>query len=102
MGVPRAQIIRRHALRNALVPFVTVVAIDTGVLLGGVVVVERIFVWPGLGLLFFQALERSDYPVLLAWTALATAFVVVCNLVADVIYGFLDPRIRVSSKVAAS
>jgi peptide/nickel transport system permease protein len=97
-GVPRRQIIRRHALRNALIPFVTVVAIDAGVLLGGVVVVERIFGWPGLGLLFFQALERSDYPVLLAWMAVATVFVVLCNLLADVLYGVLDPRIRQSER----
>jgi peptide/nickel transport system permease protein len=94
-GVPRGQIIRRHALRNALIPFVTVVAIDAGVLLGGVVVVERVFSWPGLGLLFFDALERSDYPVLLAWMAVATVFVVLFNLLADVLYGVLDPRIRV-------
>lgn len=97
-GVPRAQVIRRHALRNALIPFVTVVAIDAGVLLGGVVVVERVFDWPGLGLLFFDALERSDYPVLLAWMAVATAFVVVANLVADILYALLDPRIRVSGR----
>jgi peptide/nickel transport system permease protein len=97
-GVPRSRIIRHHALRNALIPFVTVVAIDTGVLLGGVVVVERIFSWPGLGLVFFTALERSDYPVVLAWTALATVFVVLCNLVADVVYGVLDPRIRVGRR----
>ncbi len=94
-GVPRGQIIRRHALRNALIPFVTVVAIDAGVLLSGVVVVERIFSWPGLGLLFFNALEHSDYPVILAWMAVATVFVVLFNLVADVLYGVLDPRIRV-------
>ena len=99
-GVPRRQVIRRHALRNALVPFVTVVAIDAGVLLGGVVVVERIFSWPGLGLLFFQALERSDYPVLLAWMAVATVFVVLFNLLADVLYGVLDPRIRLSGRPA--
>ncbi len=61
-GVPRRQVIRRHALRNALIPFVTVVAIDAGVLLGGVVVVERVFSWPGLGLLFFDALERVRLP----------------------------------------
>jgi peptide/nickel transport system permease protein len=97
-GVPRRQIIRRHALRNALIPFVTVVAIDAGVLLGGVVVVERIFSWPGLGLLFFEALESSDYPVLLAWMAIATVFVVLCNLLADVLYGVLDPRIRLSGR----
>ncbi len=94
-GVPRRQVIRRHALRNALIPFVTVVAIDAGVLLGGVVVVERVFSWPGLGLLFFDALERSDYPVILAWMAVATVFVVLFNLLADVLYAVLDPRIRV-------
>jgi peptide/nickel transport system permease protein len=99
-GVPRGQIIRRHALRNALIPFVTVVAIDAGVLLGGVVVVERVFSWPGLGLLFFDALERSDYPVVLAWMAVATVFVVLFNLLADVLYGVLDPRIRVSGAAA--
>jgi peptide/nickel transport system permease protein len=94
-GVPRRQVIRRHALRNALIPFVTVVAIDAGVLLGGVVVVERVFSWPGLGLLFFDALQRSDYPVLLAWMAVATVFVVLFNLLADILYAALDPRIRV-------
>ena len=94
-GVPRKQIIRRHALRNALVPFVTVVAIDAGVLLGGVVVVESVFSWPGMGLLFYDALQKDDYPVLLAWMAVATIFVVVANIVADVLYGLLDPRIRV-------
>ncbi len=99
-GVPRGQIIRRHALRNALIPFVTVVAIDAGVLLGGVVVVERIFSWPGLGLLFFDALQHSDYPVLLAWMAIATVFVVLFNLLADVLYGALDPRIRLSGRAA--
>ncbi len=101
-GVPRSQIIRRHALRNALIPFITVVAVDAGVLLGGDVVVERIFGWPGLGLLFFDALEKSDYPVLLAWMAVATIFVVLFNLLADVLYGVLDPRIRLSERGAGT
>ena len=61
-GVPRRQVIRRHAMRNALIPFVTVVAIDAGVLLGGVVVVEFVFSWPGLGLLFYDAFERVGLP----------------------------------------
>ncbi len=99
-GVPRAQIIRRHALRNALIPFVTVVAVDAGVLLGGVVVIEVVFSWPGMGLLFYRALQRSDYPVLLAWMAVAALFVVLANLVADVAYSFLDPRIRVGGRRA--
>ena len=97
-GLRERRVMLGHVVRNALIPFVTVVAIDTGVLLGGVVVVERIFAWPGLGLVFFEALESYDYPVLLAWTALATAFVVLCNLAADVLYGFLDPRIRVPAR----
>ena len=106
-GVPRRQVIRRHALRNALIPFITVVAIDAGVLLGGVVVVEYVFSWPGLGLLFYDALKASDYPVILAWMAVATVFVVLWNLLADILYAALDPRIRVSGpyrrrKVAAS
>jgi peptide/nickel transport system permease protein len=95
-------VVRRHALRNASIPFVTVVAIDTGVLLGGVVVIEKIFAWPGMGLLFFRALERSDYPVVLAWMAVATVFVVVANLVADIAYGALDPRIRVATSSSSS
>ena len=100
-GVPQREIVRRHALRNALVPFVTVVAIDAGVLLGGVVVIERIFSWPGMGSLFFTALERSDYPVLLVWMAVAAVFVVLANLVADIVYGALDPRIRVGNRARA-
>jgi len=95
-GVPRRGVVWRHALRNALIPFVTVVAIDAGALLGGVVVVERIFSWPGLGTVFFSALGNRDYPVLLAWMAVATIFVVLFNLLADVLYGLLDPRIRLS------
>jgi peptide/nickel transport system permease protein len=93
-GVPQRQVIRRHALRNALIPFITVVAIDAGVLLGGVVVVEFVFDWPGLGLLFFDALNASDYPVILAWMAVTTVFVVLFNLLADILYAALDPRIR--------
>ena len=83
-------------MRNALIPFVTVVALDAGVLLGGVVVVERVFSWPGLGLLFFDALERSDYPVILAWMAVATVFVVLSTSPPTSLYAALDPRIRVS------
>jgi peptide/nickel transport system permease protein len=101
-GVPRRAIVRRHALRNSMIPFVTVVAIDAGVLLGGVVVIEKIFSWPGMGLLFFTALERSDYPVLLAWMAVAAVFVVLANLAADLLYGALDPRIKVGRRSRAA
>jgi peptide/nickel transport system permease protein len=97
-GVPRRQVIRRHALRNSLIPFVTVVAIDAGVLLGGVVVIERVFDWPGMGLLFYDSLVNFDYPALLAWMAVSTVFVVLANLVADILYAALDPRIRVGGR----
>jgi peptide/nickel transport system permease protein len=93
-GVPEGRVVRRHALRNAAGPLVTVVALDTGLLLGGVVVVERIFAWPGLGFLFFNALNARDYPVLLAWMTVAAVFVVVANVVGDLVNAALDPRIR--------
>ena len=93
-GIPERRVVRRHALRNSLGPFVTVVALDVGLLLGGVVVVERIFAWPGLGLLFVNALNTRDYPVILAWMTLAAVFVVVANVVGDLVSAALDPRVR--------
>jgi peptide/nickel transport system permease protein len=83
-GVARLQLILKHAFRNALIPLVTIVALD----------VATIFSWPGLGRLFFDSLSSRDYPVLMAMMVLSAAAVVFCNLVADIIYGLLDPRIR--------
>ena len=93
-GVPERRIIGRHAVRSSLGPFVTVVAVDVGLLLGGVVVVERIFAWPGLGWVFINALDDHDYPVLLAWMTVAAVFVVVANVVGDLVSAMLDPRVR--------
>ena len=93
-GVPEGRIVRRHALPGSLGPFVTVVAVDVGLLLGGVVVVERIFAWPGLGWVFVNALDDRDYPVLLAWMTVAAVFVVVVNVVGDLLSAALDPRVR--------
>jgi len=93
-GVPERRIVRRHALRSSLGPFVTVVAVDVGLLLGGVVVVERIFAWPGLGWVFVNALDNRDYPVLLAWMTVAAVFVVVANVIGDLVSASLDPRVR--------
>jgi peptide/nickel transport system permease protein len=95
-GVPRRTVVMRHALRNALIPLVTVVAIDIGYLLGGVIIVEKIFSIDGLGRLFFDALRAGDVNVLLPWLVLSGAFIVVCNLVADVLYSVLDPRVRLA------
>jgi peptide/nickel transport system permease protein len=95
-GVPRRTVVMRHALRNALMPLVTVVAIDIGYLLGGVIIVEKIFSIDGLGRLFFDALRAGDVNVLLPWLVLSGAFIVVCNLIADVLYSVLDPRVRLA------
>lgn len=93
-GAPEWRVVMRHALHNALGPLVTVVALDVGSIFGGAVVSETIFAWPGLGRLFFDSLTARDYPVLMAMLTLSAATVVLCNLVADLLYALLDPRIR--------
>jgi peptide/nickel transport system permease protein len=92
---PRA-VVFKHALRNALMPLVTVMALDIGALFGGLIITESIFSIPGMGRLFFDALIQGDTNVLVVWTVLTAAFVIVFNLLADVLYGVLDPRIRYS------
>lgn len=93
-GVPRNQIIWRHAVRNSLAPFVTVVALDAAILIGGLVVTEQIFAIPGMGRLFLQSLVTGDVFVLLPWMIVVAIAVVLCNLVADIGYAVLDPRVR--------
>jgi peptide/nickel transport system permease protein len=95
-GVPRRKVIYRHALRNALIPLVTVMALDIGLLFGGIIVTEKIFSIPGMGSLFLDALSAGDAPVLVAWMVVAAVFIVAFNLIADLLYGVLDPRIRLS------
>ncbi|MDB5074322.1 MAG: diguanylate cyclase [Chloroflexi bacterium] len=95
-GVQRLKIIVKHAFRNALIPLVTVVALDVGGIFGGAVITETIFAWPGLGRLFYDALSSRDYPVLMAMMELSAVTIVLCNIIADIIYGILDPRIRYS------
>lgn len=95
-GVPRRQVITRHALRNALIPLVTVMALDIGLLFGGLVVTEQIFSIPGMGRLFIDSLVQGDANVLVVWTVVVASFVILFNLVADILYGVLDPRIRLS------
>lgn len=93
-GVPRRQIIWRHAVRNSLAPFVTVVALDAAVLIGGLVVTEQIFAIPGMGRLFLDSLVAGDVFVLLPWMIVVAIAVVICNLLADIGYALLDPRVR--------
>jgi peptide/nickel transport system permease protein len=95
-GLPRRTVIFKHALRNALIPLVTVMALDIGGLFGGLVVTEQIFAIHGMGVLFLNALQNGDTQTILPWLMITAAFVVLFNLLADVLYGALDPRIRLS------
>ncbi len=93
-GIPSRSIFFRHALRNALLPFVTIVLLDAAIMVSGAVVTESVFAWPGLGGLFTEALARRDYTVLMAFLMVSSITVIALNLVADLSYGYLDPRVR--------
>ena len=93
-GLSEGKVILRHALRNALIPTVTVLSLDLGVLMGGIVVVETVFSYPGLGRLMIQAVEQKDLPVLQASVLTVTVIYAAANLVADLCYLVLDPRLR--------
>jgi peptide/nickel transport system permease protein len=95
-GLSQRKVIFKHALRNALIPLVTVMAIDIGALFGGLVVTEQIFSIPGMGKLFIDALTNGDTNVLLPWLMVTAMFIILFNLLADVLYGVLDPRIRLA------
>jgi peptide/nickel transport system permease protein len=93
-GLPRWTVTRRHALRNALIPLTTVTALDVGSILGGAVVTETVFQWQGAGTFLLDAIRSSDVYALEAWLLIAATFIIVLNLIADLLYGVLDPRIR--------
>jgi peptide/nickel transport system permease protein len=93
-GLSRSKIIYVHALKNAALPIVTVLALDLPFLLGGAVVTERIFAWPGTGRLFLDHLSRSDTPVVMGLLMLIAVAVILFQIIADVMYAWLDPRIR--------
>lgn len=96
-GLNERQITIRHVLRNALLPVVTMAGVQIGGLLGGSVVVESVFAWPGIGQLAFEALFSRDYNLLLGIFLISAILVVIVNLIVDVIYVLLDPRIRIGS-----
>jgi peptide/nickel transport system permease protein len=93
-GLPRPEIIYVHALKNAALPIVTVVALDLPFLLGGALVTERIFAWPGTGRLFLDHLERNDTAVVMGLLMMIAVAVILFQILADIIYAWLDPRIR--------
>ena len=95
-GLPERRITFGHVLRNALLPVVTMAGVQVGALIGGSVIVESVFAWPGLGMLAFESLFARDLNLLLGIFLISSVLVVVVNLIVDIIYCFLDPRIEVS------
>jgi peptide/nickel transport system permease protein len=93
-GYKPMQILRFHALKNASLPLVTVIALDLGIALGGLIQIETIFSWPGLGSLMFDAIAQRDYPVLQGVFLLLTVGVIGANFLADLTYAYLDPRVK--------
>jgi peptide/nickel transport system permease protein len=93
-GLPESRVIAGHALRNALIPVVSIMALNLADLFSGAVITETIFAWPGIGRLFVQSMFARDYPLLMGILLLGSFMVIVFNLVADILYAVLDPRIR--------
>jgi len=93
-GLATGRVVIVHALRNALIPVVTVIGLQVGTLLGGAILTETIFSWPGVGHWLIESIQRRDYPVLQGGTLLVATLVIIVNLGVDMTYGFLNPRIR--------
>jgi len=93
-GLTEQRVTMRHAVRNALIPVVTLAAINFGVLIGGAIVTESIFQLDGMGNYFIQNLLNTDIYPIMAWLMVVAVIVIVFNLIADILYGFLDPRVR--------
>jgi ABC-type dipeptide/oligopeptide/nickel transport system permease component len=93
-GVSEQKVIYKHALKNTLIPFVTIAGMQMGSLLAGAIVTEKVFAWPGMGRLFLDAIGVMDFPVIIAWTLVTATIFLTVNLAVDIIYVWLDPRIR--------
>jgi peptide/nickel transport system permease protein len=93
-GLSERRVLYRHALKNALIPLVTVFALDIPYIFAGSLYVELLFSWPGMGRLYYQAASKRDYPLLMAVLIIASAITILANLLADIAYGYLDPRVR--------
>lgn len=93
-GIGRFKVIYKHALRNALVPIVTVIGMEIPVLFGGAIIVEQVFSWPGLGLMTMSAISNRDYPVIMGVCLLSAVVVLVGNLITDILYALVDPTIQ--------
>ena len=94
-GLARRRIIFGHALPNAILPIIAMIGIDIGIFMGGIVVVESVFGWPGIGQLSWQAIQRVDIPIIMGVTLVSACAIVLGNLLADLVTPFIDPRIRI-------
>ncbi len=92
-GISERQVLLKHGVRNALIPVVTIAALDVGGIIGGLIISENIFAYPGMGLYFLDSFNNGDFPLLMPWMVLVVASTLMFNLIADVSYAFLDPRI---------
>ena len=95
-GVGPVRILLHHAFRNTLIPFVTLIGLTLPALLGGSVVLEQIFNWPGMGLLFLESIYRRDYPVIMGLTLMFSVLTLIGQLLADILYAVVDPRVTYS------
>lgn len=93
-GISERKVLFRHGVRNALIPITTIAALDIGAIVGGLIITENIFDYPGMGKYFLKAFDQGDFPLLMPWMVIVVASVLLFNLIADVSYAFLDPRIR--------
>ncbi len=93
-GLSVSRLLRKHALPNAMLPMISIIAINLGLVVGGAVLTETVFNWPGVGRLIYDAILRRDYPILQGAFYIIAVSVVLANLIADILYGFLDPRVR--------
>jgi peptide/nickel transport system permease protein len=93
-GISEARVLFRHGLRNALIPVVTIAALDVGAIVGGLIITENVFSYPGMGKYFLSAFGEGDFPLLMPWMVIIVASTLFFNLLADISYAWLDPRIR--------
>ena len=100
-GLPFRQVVLKHAVRNALIAPITVIMLHVNWLLGGIVIVEVVFGWPGMGRVAIEAIWARDYPVIMATTFLAATLVVCGSLLADLLYQLADPRVRLDRRSAS-
>jgi peptide/nickel transport system permease protein len=93
-GLSPFVVVAKHAMRNSLIPIITIIGLDIPVFFSGAVITEQVFAWPGMGQLFFGALNNRDYPIIMMGLLIGTALLITGNLVADLLYALVDPRIR--------